>query len=91
MLRNQAFNTYGHGKFIVWVRANLNIINQCGELQKGGNQIFKVQLGGGRLKLSEGKNLEGNFEISICKVLVLIKVVSGKNNYFLHQKFELHR
>ena len=30
-------------------------------------------------------------EISICKVLVLIKVVPGKNDYFLHQKFELHR
>ena len=30
-------------------------------------------------------------EISICKVLVLIKVVPGKNDYFLHQKFELYR
>ena len=30
-------------------------------------------------------------EISVCKVLVLIKVVPGKNDYFLHQKFELHR
>ena len=30
-------------------------------------------------------------EISICKVVVLIKVVPGKNDYFLHQKFELHR
>ena len=30
-------------------------------------------------------------EISICKLVVLIKVVPGKNDYFLHQKFELHR
>ena len=30
-------------------------------------------------------------EISICKVLVLIKVVPAKSDYFLHQKFELHR
>ena len=30
-------------------------------------------------------------EISICKVLVLSKVVTGNNDYFLHQKFELHR
>ena len=30
-------------------------------------------------------------ETSICKVLVLIKVVPGKNDYFLHQKFELYR
>ena len=30
-------------------------------------------------------------EISVCKVLVLIKVVSVKNDYFLHPKFELHR
>ena len=60
---------------------------------KRGEPNFQSSAGGGegRLKLSEGKNLEGNFEISICKVLVLIKVVSGKNNYFLHQKFELHR
>ena len=26
-----------------------------------------------------------------CKVLVLIKAVPWKNDYFLHQKFELHR
>ena len=30
-------------------------------------------------------------EISICKVLVLIKVVPGKNDYFLHQKFKFLR
>ena len=30
-------------------------------------------------------------EISACKVLVPIKVVPVKNDYFLHQKFELHR
>ena len=28
-------------------------------------------------------------EISICKVLVPIKVVPPKNNYFLHQKLEI--
>ena len=30
-------------------------------------------------------------EISVCKVLVPIKVVPVKNDYFLHQKFELHK
>ena len=30
-------------------------------------------------------------EISVCKVLVTIKVVPVKNDYFLHSKFELHR
>ena len=30
-------------------------------------------------------------EISVCKVLLPIKVVSVKNDYFLHPKFELHR
>ena len=30
-------------------------------------------------------------EISVCKVLVPIKVVIVKNGYFLHPKFELHR
>ena len=30
-------------------------------------------------------------EISACKVLVPIKVVPVKNDYFLHQKFELHK
>ena len=30
-------------------------------------------------------------KISICKVLGSVKVVPGKNDYFLHQKFELHR
>ena len=28
-------------------------------------------------------------EISVGKVLMSIKVVPGKNNYFLHQKFEM--
>ena len=30
-------------------------------------------------------------EISMYKVLVPIKVVSGKNDYFCYQKFDLHR
>ena len=30
-------------------------------------------------------------EISVCKVLVPIKVVPVKKDYFLHPKFELHR
>ena len=30
-------------------------------------------------------------KISVCKVLVPIKVVPVKNDYFLHPKFELHR
>ena len=30
-------------------------------------------------------------EISVCKVLVPIKIVPVKNDYFLHPKFELHR
>ena len=30
-------------------------------------------------------------EISVCKVLVAIKVVPVKNHYFLHPKFEFHR
>ena len=30
-------------------------------------------------------------EISVCEVLVPIKVVSVKNDCFLHPKFELHR
>ena len=30
-------------------------------------------------------------EISVCKVIVPIKVVPVKNDYFLHPKFELHR
>ena len=30
-------------------------------------------------------------EISVCKVLVLIKLVPVKNDYFLHSKFELYR
>ena len=30
-------------------------------------------------------------EIIVCKVLVQIKVVAGKNDYFLHQKFKLHK
>ena len=30
-------------------------------------------------------------EIGICKILGQIKVVQGKNDYFLHQKFEFHR
>ena len=30
-------------------------------------------------------------EISVCKVLVPIKVVPVKNDYFLHPKIELHR
>ena len=30
-------------------------------------------------------------KISVCKVLLLIKVVSVKNGCFLHPKFELHR
>ena len=30
-------------------------------------------------------------KISVCKVLVLIKVVPVKNDYFLHPKFEFHR
>ena len=29
-------------------------------------------------------------EISVCKVLVPIKVVSVKNDYCVHPKFELH-
>ena len=30
-------------------------------------------------------------EISVCKVLVPIKVLPVKNDYFLYQNFELHR
>ena len=30
-------------------------------------------------------------EISVCKVLVPIKLVPVKNDYFLHPKFKLHR
>ena len=46
---------------------NLNLINQLGEPQKRGNQIFKVQWGEGgdynfRLKFSVRKNLGGNYE-----------------------------
>ena len=32
-----------------------------------------------------------NLQISIYKVLVPIKVVPGKNDYFCYQKFDLHR
>ena len=30
-------------------------------------------------------------DITVCKALVPIKVVPVKNDYFFHQKFELHR
>ena len=89
---NYANSTSGYENWCFFILSSL-MLKQVDNFRKFGTRCTKVFVD--RLMFLDfsksGMQYLWQGEISVCKVLMLIKVVLVKNNYFLYQKFELHR